>query len=205
MILVVAIVASIAVAWLQGGRFSSLTSLSVRWGGLSVAAFALQSVFIFLTPTWSARGSWGWQELLFVGSHLLLLTVVWANRGLPGVKWIGIGLVLNLLVMVANGGWMPISPEAMVRAGHLQLVPSLDSGTRVSSSKSMVLPREETTLWFLSDIFVLGRPFPLSSVFSVGDVLVALGAFLLIQNGMLNSRGWIRPLESNERSRHDCI
>jgi len=205
MILVVAIVASIAVAWLQGGRFSSLTSLSVRWGGLSVAAFALQSVFIFLTPTRSAQGPWGWQELLFVGSHLLLLTMVWANRELPGVKWIGVGLALNLLIMVANGGWMPVSPEAMVRAGHLQLVPSLDSGMRVSSSKSVVLSREETALWFLSDIFVLGRPLPFSSVFSAGDVLVAIGAFLLIQSGMLDSHGRIRQLESSERIRHDCV
>jgi hypothetical protein len=111
--------------------------------------------------------------------------MVWGNRHLAGVRWIGLGLLLNLGVMVANGGWMPVRPEAIVRVGHTSLAPSLASGTRVYSSKNIVLPLEETRLWFLSDVFVLARPFPVPSVFSIGDVFVALGVFFLIQAAML--------------------
>jgi len=188
MILVAAIVVSIAIALLRGGRFTALVRMPLRWGVLAVAAFAIQALFIYQIPSRKVIGAWGWQELLFVGSHLLLLIVVWANRQLGGIKWIGLGLLLNLVVMVANGGWMPIRPEAVIKVGHTSLVPSLASGTRVYSSKNIVLSSQETRLWFLSDIFVLSRPFPIPSVFSIGDVFVALGVFLLIQEAMLGYR-----------------
>jgi hypothetical protein len=188
MILIVSIAVSMAVALLRGGRFSSLLRLPLRWGVLAVAAFTLQAFFIYQAPARKVLGTWGWQELLFMGSYVLLLAAVWANRQLPGVRWIGAGLLLNLVVMVANGGWMPITPEALTQVGHTNLVPSLAPGTRVASSKSILLPRQETNLWFLSDVLVVARPFPVPSVFSVGDVLIAVGVFLLVQNAMLGYR-----------------
>ena len=185
MILVAAIVASIAIALLRGGRFTTLIRLPLRWGVLPVAAFAVQAFFIYQTPSRKAIGVWGWQEVLFLASHLLLLAAVWANRDLAGVKWIGLGLLLNLAVMIANGGWMPVAPEAIVKVGYTGLAPSLEPGMRVYSSKNIILPAEQTRLQFLSDIFILGRPFPVPSVFSPGDVVVAVGVWALIQSAML--------------------
>jgi hypothetical protein len=185
MILVVAMAAAIVLTWIRGGRLAALSRLSPRLSVLAVAAFTVQAAFIYRTPSGAVDGSWSWEEALFVGAHVLLLFMVWANRHLPGAKWIGCGLTMNLLVMLANGGWMPITPEALVQAGHRHLVSSLTAGTRVSSSKSVVLPRGQTSLWYLSDVFVLSRPFPVPTVFSLGDVLIAFGAFLLIQAGML--------------------
>lgn len=176
------------VAWLQGGRLSSLGSLSLHWGGLAVAGFAVQTAFIYQTPTQKMVGRWSWQEFIFMGSYLLLLLAIWANRTTKGVWIIGLGLVLNLVVMAANGGWMPVTPEAIRAVGYTHLAPSLVSGTRVYSSKDIILLRQETRLWYLSDVFVLSRPFPIPSICSVGDMLVALGAFLLIQDGMLRHR-----------------
>jgi len=48
-----------------------------------------------------------------------------------------------------------------------------------------LLTKGETRLWVLSDIFVLPRSFPLSRVFSPGDIVIAIGAFILVQSGML--------------------
>jgi len=192
MILVAAILVSIVVALLRGGRFAGLSGTPLRWGALAVASFAIQALLIYQPPSRKVVGVWGWQELLSVSSHVLLLAVVWANGRLAGIRWIGLGLLLNLAVMVANGGWMPISPDAIVKAGHMSLVPSLASGTRVFSSKSIILALGETRLWFLSDVFVLARPFPVPSVFSVGDVLVALGVFGFLQDAMLRHKEQIR-------------
>ncbi|MGQ9492526.1 MAG: DUF5317 domain-containing protein [Anaerolineae bacterium] len=189
MILVAAIVVSIAVALLRGGRFTNLVSFPLRWGLLAVAAFAIQALFIYQTPTRKTIGVWGWQEIFFMTSHLLLLATVWLNRHLPGVKVIGLGLLLNLTVMAANGGWMPVTPDAVVKVGHTGLVPSLETGTRVYSSKNIILPAEQTKLRFLSDIFILARPFPIPTIFSIGDVFVAAGIFLLIQGAMLGYAG----------------
>jgi len=195
MILLVAILVSVTIALLRGGRFVALTKVPLQWGLLAVAAFAVQALFIYQTPSSTALGVWGWQELLFVGSHLLLLIAVWVNRHLVGVKLIGLGLLLNLVVMVANGGWMPITPEAIIKVGHAGLVPSLASGVRVPSSKNIILSPGETRLGFLSDVFVLPRPFPVPSVFSIGDVLVALGVFFLIQNAMLQAESKAATVE----------
>jgi hypothetical protein len=185
MILAAAILLSAVSAWLRGGRLTNLSKITLKWGGLAVSAFAIQALFIYQGPTRQVVGEWGWQELVLSLAHLLLLAVAWVNRDLKGSAWIGVGLLMNWAAMVANGGWMPITPTALVQAGHGDLAPSLAAGTRVYSSKNIVLPRDETRLWPLSDIFVFAEPFPIPSIFSGGDVLVAVGAFLLIQGAML--------------------
>ena len=43
-------------------------------------------------------------------SLVIFLMFVWVNRGLAGMPILLAGLVLNLLVISSNGGWMPISP-----------------------------------------------------------------------------------------------
>jgi len=184
MILAAAIVASIIIALLEGGELGALADVPLRWGGLAVAAFAVQVFFIYQTPSQIAPGVWHWHALLLVGSSLLLMATVWVSRHSRGIKLIGLGLLLNLIVMVANGGWMPVTPEAVIRVGHTGLVPSLASGMRIYSSKDIILLREETSLWLLSDVLVVPRPFPVPSVFSIGDVLVALGTFVFIRSGM---------------------
>jgi len=188
MILAVTIVVSVVIALLEGGKFSALANVPLRYGGLAVAAFAVQVFFIYQTPSQVALGVWHWHALLLVGSCLLLMATVWINRHSHGVKLIGLGLLLNLIVMIANGGWMPVTPEAVIRAGHTDLVPSLTSGMRIYSSKDIILLREETRLWVLSDVLVVPRPFPVPSVLSIGDVLVALGTFVFIRSGMLRDR-----------------
>jgi hypothetical protein len=189
MILLLAVIVSIVIALLRGGRFATLAQVPVRWGILAVAAFAIQALFMYQTPSQKAPGIWSWQEWLFLASHLVLMAMVWANRNLRGVKLIGLGLILNLAVMIANGGWMPVTPEAVVKVGYAGLAPSLETGMRLYSSKNIILPAEQTRLQFLSDIFVLPRPFPVPSVFSPGDVVVALGVWTLIQSAMLGREG----------------
>lgn len=185
MILVVAVVFSLVVGLLRGGRLGGLIRLPLRWAPLAVIAFAVQAYFIYRAPLRGSGVPWGWQEMLLFGSHILILVVLWANRKLAGAKWIAYGLLLNLLVMIANGGWMPVTPEALIRTGQAGLVSSMASGIRVQGSKSIVLSQHETRLWFLSDVFVLAKPFPLPSVFSIGDALVAVGVFLLLEAALL--------------------
>jgi hypothetical protein len=117
-------------------------------------------------------------------SYALLLIVVWVNRRLSGMALIGLGLALNLLVMLVNGGYMPISPEALSMSGHTELA-TQEPGVRLASSKDVLLLTTQTRLWFLSDILVIPPPFPLPTVFSLGDAVIAVGAFWLTQRAML--------------------
>ena len=88
------------------------------------------------------------------------------------------GLLMNLVVMAANGGLMPVSPETLARSGNGHVLQRVGPGQPLPRSKDIILPVEQTRLAFLSDVLVLpGRP----GSFSPGDVLIASGAFLVLQ------------------------
>lgn len=185
MILLVAVVTTILIAMLRGGRLRYVGRLSIRWPWLPLLAFLVQAYVVFF-PAERSEGLLTLRASVLAGSYLCLLAMAWGNRRLPGIKLIALGVFMNFAVMVVNGGYMPVTPEALVTAGHQSLVYSMESGARVASSKDVILEREDTTLWWLSDVFVIPRDWPLSGSFSLGDVVIALGAFVLIQAAMLD-------------------
>jgi hypothetical protein len=196
MILLAAILIAFLLAFLSGGKFGRLADLSLRLPALAVAAFVLQLYMIY-APDRTLL-----QTALLAGSYVMLFVFVWLNRRLAGIVIIGVGLTLNFAVMVANGGYMPISPEAVAQVGHEHELLSAEVGARLQNTKDILLPREQTNLWFLSDVFVLPPPFPIPSVFSPGDVFLALGAaalILLSMHGRLPARPSPQPLSQGER------
>ncbi|HID87671.1 MAG TPA: hypothetical protein EYP55_09900 [Anaerolineae bacterium] len=160
-----------------------MADVPFRWGWVAILALALQLFLVYL-PTESQGGLLDPRSWLLTLSYLLLFLVVWGNRRLSGMVIVGLGLLMNFVVIMANGGFMPITPEVLRRAGHADLAPRLESGALVSGTKDIVLTREETRLWILSDIFVIPSPLPLASAFSPGDLFIALGIFVLLQEAM---------------------
>lgn len=192
MILLLALAGALLVAFLRGGSLRNLADFHLEWGWLAGLALAIQIVAVY----WATGDNYLYlQRGALVVSGLLLLPVVWCNRRSPGLVFIGLGLALNLAVMVANGGFMPITPEAVARIEHQNLIVHLGGVERMSGSKGIVLPREETALWVLSDIFIIPPPFLVPSAFSLGDVLVAVGAFIFLQKAMVGTP----PLSSEPR------
>ncbi len=183
MILLLALLFSIAISLARGGRFLWLAQVSLRLGWLAIVAFALQWSIIY-APLPRSEGLLGPRTLLLMASYLLVVVVVVANRRVPGLPLIAIGLGLNLLVMVANGGFMPVTMEAVEHAGLTHLALGTEPGARLSATKDIILPAEATRLWVLSDIFVVPPPLPFRTVFSPGDVFLAAGVFVLFQCAM---------------------
>jgi Family of unknown function (DUF5317) len=146
---------------LLGGRLAALADLRVRWALVLPAALALQLVALYLPglPHGARAG-------LFVASYPVAGLFLVANRRLPGVLLIGLGGALNLLAMSVNGGVMPASPSALAGAGLDQ-----DPGQFHNST-----PVQGAHLAFLGDVLYIPAAWPLSNVFSIGDVLIALGA-----------------------------
>lgn len=187
MILLWAFVTSLIVAILRGGQISRLTIMPLRHGWIALLALAMQvSVIYFPRPRVGSLAEW--HTLLLLGSYALLIVAVVLNRHLPGLPVISLGLGLNLLVMLANGGFMPITWEALEKAGLAHLALSAEPGARIMATKDVLLPREQTSLWWLSDVLVIGSPWPIRAVFSPGDMLLAAGAFWLLQRVMRVTR-----------------
>lgn len=182
MILVLAFVLALAWSLARGGRLSHLQTWPIQALWRVLTALLIQLIVIYLPPAMMPGEEL--RVVLLGASYLLLASFVWSNRRLPGMWLIGAGLVANWAVMLANGGYMPVTYEALVAAGRGHLVDSAASGTRVFGSKDILLPLAETKLWFLSDLFVVPPPFPVPSVFSIGDVLIAGGIFRLVGSAL---------------------
>ncbi len=179
MLLALAVVLALGIGVAVGGHPLNLARLQLKGWPLLLVAVGVQAYFAGRTTP----DVWGTIPLragAFVATHALVLAVVAINYRQAGLKMAGLGAALNLLALLANGGLMPVSPQARVLIGHQAAVNSLDLGAAVVGSKGVVLFPEEAHLWLLTDIFALPPPFPLPAVFSLGDLLVAVGLGYLI-------------------------
>lgn len=182
MILLLVLAVAVGLALLRGGKLSNLQAISLRRIEVALGAFGIQVLVIYLPPI-------AWESvirfLLLCVSYALLVGFLWLNHDLPGVRLLALGLALNWLVILANGGYMPVTYEALVAAGRGHLAAGTQAGSLVLGTKDILLPVSETRLWLLSDILIIPPPFPLSTVFSLGDVLIMLGLarFVLLTFG----------------------
>jgi hypothetical protein len=110
-----------------------------------------------------------------VSSQALLLVFAWFNRKQPGFWALAIGLALNLTVIAVNGRFMPVSPEVVAELLPDTPADAWQVGERVGWN--IVLPVTDTRLWWLSDHLLLPAWFPYRKALSIGDVLIAVGAF----------------------------
>jgi hypothetical protein len=85
---------------------------------------------------------------------------------------LALGLLLNAVVILANGGYMPASLEALRTAG---IADSTQAYAAAPATNSAVITAS-TRLWFLGDILAFPKTWPLPNVFSIGDVCITLGA-----------------------------
>jgi hypothetical protein len=168
----------------RGGRFDNLTHLSIHWSALPLIALGLQILVIY-GPGRSEAGAYSLSALLVLSSYALLMVAVLVNRQLPGMIALGLGAALNFLVILVNGGWMPVTAEHLTVSGLMSSSRILTSGQRVPFSKDVIMDGQEIHLRWLSDIFMIPKAGLLAMVFSVGDILMMLGLFRLIQFGMI--------------------
>jgi hypothetical protein len=115
-------------------------------------------------------------SITLIISQLILVVFCFINFRQPAFWLLTAGLILNLIVIVTNGGFMPISPKNVT-----WLIPNITDaaglvGKRLGFGKDIVLLENQTKLLLLSDYFrfdFLNQKF----MYSVGDVILAIGAF----------------------------
>ena len=169
-----AVVLALVTVPLAGGRIGRLAEVQFRWAPLLFAALALQMAIVAVVP--------GWNDALLrtvhLGTYGMLLTFLWVNRRISGILIVAVGGALNLIAIAANAGVMPAGPAAARSAGI--------ASTANEFTNSGVL--DHPRLLFLGDIWAIPRGWPLANVFSIGDVVIAIGVFAVV-HCVCGSRG----------------
>ena len=167
LLFLLAAAAAVAVGLARGGALRSLRSSGVRAVWLGIACLAGQASVVVLPMP----GLGGF--VLLVAALATLLGIARANGRLAGVPLLALGLLLNLIVVLANVG-MPVPAATLERAGITLEQPALDR-----PEAKHVLQRGGTRLGLLGDRLAVR---PLRTVTSYGTVIELAGLFLLLQH-----------------------
>lgn len=164
LVLMVAVL-GLAVALLTGA--SRLAQVRLRAVRLLAAAAVVQVGTSALAPDSGAV-----RAVALILTSVLVGLFVLGNRSVAGTPLIGVGLLLNVLVIAANHA-MPVSVEAAARAGVTPAELALaGDAMREPLTGSSVLS-------WLADVVPVASPW-WPQVVSLGDVLVAAGVGLLL-------------------------
>jgi Family of unknown function (DUF5317) len=168
MFLLVVFGLSMVTVALTQGDLRALGSVRFHHAWTVVVGLGLQILIISVVPFSN--------PVLLAAGHLVsygfIGFFVYANKSQPGLWLLGLGWGCNLAAIAANGGVMPTASAVV------------GSGARTAAANEFLNSRmlAHPKLQFLGDVFAIPRSWPLHNVFSVGDILIALGAFVLLHS-----------------------
>ncbi len=173
---------SLAVAVLRGGRLVNLGEIELRGWWLLLIALGLQ-----VGTRWLPGEDWarGVGLAMVLASFGLLMVMVTLNRSKPGMWIAGLGVLANFTVIAVNGGMPVLSEAARVASGFTVSDPDL------TESFMHVTLDSSTRLAFFADVIPL-RLARLGEVISVGDIFLALGLGIFLENELRRPRRYFR-------------
>jgi hypothetical protein len=165
-----AVLAGLVIGLLSGGSATRLGDLRFRWAPLIAVGMVIQ-VLLFSSPLGDAIGPAA--PVVYIASNVAVLVAVWRNLAIPGLPLVLIGGISNLIAIVANRGFMPVSPEAMAAMGRVP--------TEGYTNSRLV---DGVVLGPLTDLFAMPTWVPMANVFSIGDALIGVGAAIAVVAAM---------------------
>jgi len=157
------------------GRIENLAHLHFRWPWLVVAVVVIRAAAV-LTPLRSVDGV---QYVYAAGLAALVAWTLWQVNRVAGIWLVAVGSALNMVVIAANGGRMPVASAlagSLVQRGHIGQYVVMTSGTHLN--------------WIADWISLRGLIGwgPLEA-YSPGDLIVALGIAAVIALAMRAGAG----------------
>lgn len=171
-----AFIMAIIIGYSLNGRLKNIDASKVKFVSLVFIAFFLE--FIVLTLIKKAYIRLG--ILTYVSDvimYSLLLIFAYLNRKNKWLLLLGVGSILNAIVIFANGGVMPVNPD---------IVKSFGYHGDVALQGLYILADGSTKLYFLADIIPIRYPKP--GIASIGDIIELLGVAIFIVSEMKNKK-----------------
>ena len=188
MVLLWAIPIGLIIGLLRGGSILNLEHIELKAPWLILIALVIQfSIFPFGLPGGALLKLEGTLfEVVHLASYALLALFVIFNIKEWMIGVMGLGMLANIVAISSFGG-MPVFRENLIASGRwteAELAPY--SCGDVLNNNVLICEREG--LWFLGDMFNTPIWFPLANVFSIGDILLAIGMIIFIQAKMAHHR-----------------
>lgn len=163
---VLSIVVAIIIAYLRKGKLKNLEYLSIKLWYLLSVAFLIQIIAIRISNLSNIVF-----YVLHLSSYVIIMYICWVNRHYIPIQIMGLGNLLNAIVIGFNEGKMPVKVPSFVEN------PIFDRGH--------ILMTSDTHVRFLGDIFLVRIPTIKLYMLSLGDIFLIIGVFFLIQRGMM--------------------
>lgn len=181
-----AMVLGFIVAIFRKGRIRNIGNMHIKGWYLFLIAGLIQGCISWLKGRNLILGPEFFDKyfvyiLLF--TYLIMIAGVILNIKKKFMKFILIGIMLNFIVIFANGGKMPVSFKGFTGYEHYT-----ENMPEKSFDIKHSLVTEDTKLVYLADVIVIPRPYPLARIISVGDIFLMIGVFLFFQEAMVRGR-----------------
>ena len=167
MLVLVPLVTGLLIGIATGGHIGNLAHLPFRWPWFVVAVLVIRES-VLLTPLNRIEGV----QYVYVAALAALLawTALHVKR-VTGVWVVSAGAALNVVVILANGGRMPVAPAlagVLVQRGHVGQYVLMGPGTNLN---------------WLADW--IGFPWPVKGAYSPGDLLIGVGIGIVVLLAMV--------------------
>jgi uncharacterized protein DUF5317 len=161
------------VAWAAGGSLHGLAR-PIAWWPLGLLAIGIElglgRIPVVEQPWLAVWGHWLWAASVAL-IFLVLLRNTHVARGAARLAWAAaaLGVGLNLLVITANGGYMPVTQAGLEETGQATKLEARGAVRRD------LLIDDHTRLAWLADVLVEPSWVPGPVVASIGDRLLTVG------------------------------
>ena len=173
------LVLSILVGKIRGGKITKIGELNIKKWYLFIIAFGIEFSLLYGYQ----KGIGIFQNYFFyfhLASYLLLFIGFIFNIKNLWLDLVFLGTLLNAIVIFLNGGRMPVSIDALMLAELPEFANQLIAN-QLATHQVLSL---EMKAWYLGDIIPLIPPYPFKKVISIGDIMITMGIFFLLQKFM---------------------
>lgn len=176
------IILSFLIAKLRGGKIKNIEKVSIKgWYFFILAVLVQLSISIVkgINPRAGIELLNRYFIYLHAFTYLLLIIGIISNIKFNSMKLFLIGLILNLIVILFNGGQMPVSLDGIKGISNYAELPDRQFDIKHNSIT------KDTKFVYLADIILIPKPYPLPKIISVGDIFIMSGVFLFFQEAMI--------------------
>ncbi len=178
---------SIVVGKIRGGKIKNIGNIVIKKWYLFIIGFGLEFLSVYLhIKDVGTLSSFVDKYFIYIHSisYALIFIGLIFNFSKKSMILVFLGTLLNYIVIISNGGQMPVSGEVLSLLGMEENLTMLKKQAIITHT----LITENTRLVLLGDIIPAFKHYPFPKILSIGDIFIYLGIFFFLQHAMLKQK-----------------